>query len=342
MLSRRGRLVVFGAAVAMVALALALLFSGVGDVASPGEAPPGPAVSVPAQAAPRLPPARGPVPPATGAWVGAWVKPTVPTQSGQVAAVADFEHQLGRPLDVVQVYHQWGDDFPSQADLDFVRQGKTLLLSWSGTDTRVITSGRLDAQIRQQAEQVKAIGAPILLRWRWEMNRPNLQGSIWSPADFVAAWKHIRAIFTEVGATNAGWVWCPLATDFLATSGPAYYPGDDQVDWLCTDVYPGPDYLSFQDVSSEFLRWAAGRPKPVLIGEYGAEDKASGQREQWLTKAAAFVKAHPQIKGLVYFDARHTDNGRERDFTLVPGTGPMQTFEQMAADPYFDPERSAQ
>jgi hypothetical protein len=333
-LSRRGRLLVFAVAIAMIALAFALLSGGYGGLASPDN--PGPAVSVPTASGPSAAPERGPQPPSTGAWVGAWVKPDLPTQLGMVTAVKDFEHQLGRPLDIVQVYHPWDDEFPSEADKAFLDQGHTLLLSWSGADTRVIVTGRYDAEIRARAEAVRDLGVPVLLRWRWEMNRNNLQGSVWSPADYVAAWKHIRAIFTSVGATNAAWVWCPLATDFNATSGPAYYPGDDQVEWLCTDVYPGPDYRSFADVSAEFLAWAASHDKPVLIGEYGAEDAEPGQRQSWLNATTAFVRAHPQIKGLVYFDARRSDGSRERDFSLDPGTGPWRAFDGMATDPYFD------
>ena len=336
MLSRRGRLLVLGVAVAMVALAFVLLSGGYGGVASPDDGRPVPTVNVPIASGPSAPPERGPAPPSTGAWVGAWVKPEVPTQSGQIAAVAKFEQNLGRQLDVVQVYHQWEDDFPSDADKAFVAQGRTLLLSWNGADTRVITSGRYDNAIKARAEQVKALGVPILLRWRWEMNRPNLAGSVWSAADYVAAWKHIRKIFTDAGATNAAWVWCPIATDFGSTDGPAFYPGDGEVEWLCTDVYPGPDYLSFAQVSAEFLAWAASHDKPVLIGEYGAEDEQPGQRLAWLNGTAAFVKTHPQVKGLVYFNARHADGGRDRDFSLVPGTGPWRAFMSMVKDPYFN------
>ena len=78
------------------------------------------------------------------------------------------------------------------------------------------------------------------------------------------------------------------------------------------------------------MAWAAGHDKPVLIGEYGAEDGEPGQRTAWLNASATFVKTHPQIKGLVYFDARHQDNGRDRDFTLVPGTTPWKAFVGMA------------
>ena len=100
-------------------------------------------------------------------------------------------------------------------------------------------------------------------------------------------------------------------------------------------MYPGADYRSFADVSSEFLAWAAAHKKPVLIGEYGAEDRDPGQRATWLTQAGAFVKAHPQIKGLVYYDAQHQDTGRDRDFTLTAGTPPWKAFATMASEPYF-------
>jgi hypothetical protein len=337
-LTRKGAIAFFSAVAVLLTAAYLLLFGG-SSADTPGVGPGSDASSATAPPGSGNLPAvhRGPLAPATGALLGAWVKPDLPTQSGTVDAVSDFESSLGRPLDIVQVYHQWGEDFPSPADVALVRKGRTLLLSWSGTDTRLITSGRFDTMIRQRAEEVKALGVPILLRWRWEMNRPNLQGSIWTPADFVAAWKHIRAIFTEVGATNAGWVWCPIATDFDATDGPAYYPGDDQVEWLCEDVYPGPDYDSFATVSNEFMSWAEAHRKPVIIGEFGAEDKAPGQRKTWFADAFEYVVAHPQIKALVYFDARRADSsGRVRDFTLQPRTGPMEEFQSMALNPYFD------
>jgi hypothetical protein len=333
MLGRRGLLAVVVVAVALLAAALAVLFAGGNDTSGSGHNPP-PTVPTSAKIEPV---ARGPQPPATGAWTGAWVRPDVATQQGLLDGVAGLEHTIGRPLDVVQTYHAWTDDFPSDADKAFVAQGKVLLLSWAGTDTRVIQSGQYDSLIRQRAEEVKALKKPILLRFRWEMNRPNLQASMWSPADYVKAWDHVRQIFTEVGATTAGWVWCPIATNFDATNGAAYYPGDDQVDWLCTDVYPGQDWTSFADVSAEFMAWAASHPKPVLIGEYGAEDLGP-QRDAWLQAIPAYVKQHPQIKGLVYFDARHTENGKERDFSLQPGTEAMKAFQTMALDPYFRPK----
>jgi beta-mannanase len=278
--------------------------------------------------------AQGPKPPADGAWVGAWVKPAAPNQAARVAAVASFEQAIGRKLDLVNVYHPWTEKFPSVADFQFVQQGKVLMISWASTDISSILSGADDQLITDRATALKALGAPVLLRWRWEMNRPNLAGAVGSAADYVAAWKHLRSVFAAVGATNVGWVWCPIATDFNATNGPSYYPGDDQVDWLCTDVYPGPANGSFASVASEFMAWAASHHKPVVIGEYGVESSNANQA-QWIAGAQAYARQTPHIKAMAYFDADRVENGVTRDFRLEGTTAPLAAFKAMVQSPYF-------
>lgn len=321
--------------VLLVLVGAALLLLGGGSGASPNPNGSG-LLNVPTTQPNLVAPDRGPAPPSAGAWIGAWVKPNAATQAGRLAALSAFEGAIGRPVDVVNLYHS-SDVFPAAADTAVVQQGRNLMISWSGDDTRVITSGRDDAIIRARAEGIKKLGAQVMLRWRFEMNRPNLQASVWSPADFVAAWKHVRGIFTEVGATNAAFVWCPIATDFDTTNAAAYYPGDDQVEWLCADVYPGQDYDSFADVSAEFMAWASTHAKPIIIGEFGAEDGGSAaQRADWLSGVDVYAKTHPQIKALVYFEARRNENGNDRDFTLVGSGAPLSAFRKMVLDPYFD------
>ena len=82
----------------------------------------------------------------------------------------------------------------------------------------------------------------MLLRYRWEMDRPNLRAQMWSGEDYVAAWKHVRAIFTAEGATNASWVWCPTVEGFQRRLRGRLLPGRRQVDWNCVDVYAGTKY----------------------------------------------------------------------------------------------------
>jgi beta-mannanase len=263
------------------------------------------------------------------------VKPVKATPVGRLDAVAQFEQAVGHPLDLVHVYHPWSQVFPDAADVQFLKQGKQLMISWSGTSTSSIVSGLYDDMIRTRAEALKALGSPVLLRWRWEMNRPNLTSTVGSAAEYVQAWKHIRTIFDQVGATNVGWVWCPLAGNFTATNAAAYYPGDDQVDWLCADVYAIGSTRSFADVATDFMTWAAAHPKPIVIGEYGSELADPAGKQSWIQGATAYAKAHSQIKAMVYFDAQRNESGKQRDFRVESAPGTLAAFTAMLTDPWF-------
>lgn len=280
---------------------------------------------------------KGPTPPAHGAWVGASVTADGGGPQAKIDAFRSFESKAGRHLDIAHVYHPWDEQFPSASDKYFVQHGYTLLLSWAGTDTRTITSGRYDDMIRQRAREVKALGKPILLSWRGEMNRPNLQAEIWSAKDYVAAWKHIHKVFADEGATNVGWAWCPLAKDFNTGTGPAYYPGDDQVDWTCLDAYPGQDLQSFSQIVSPFLRWTAPHHKPVLIGEFGIGHRYGAQRAAWLRAAAQTIQKSGQIKALAYFDGKAGTDSGAKALSLEDTPDALAAFHDILAEPYFNP-----
>jgi beta-mannanase len=262
------------------------------------------------------------------------------SQDGRVQAVGTFETVLGRKLDVVHVYHDWADPMPSDSDRALAKQGGVVLLSWGGADTRAIQEGRYDDVIKRQADALRGWDAKVLLEWRWEMDRPNLHSQIWSPQDYVAAWKHIRAIFAAEGATNVGWVWCPLAVGFDNGRAQPYYPGDDQVDWIGADVYPGPQTRPFATVAASFLTWAKDHPKPIIIGEFGIKQShGDATQKLWLQQVAQFVPTVPQIKALVYFNADNSDADKPYDMSLLNSPDAMAAFKAMAATQYFDVER---
>jgi hypothetical protein len=281
-------------------------------------------------------PARAPTPPVHGAYFGARVRPPIYTEPAEVAAIDRLQRQIGRRLDIVHVYHLWQDPFPNSSDLAFLRQGSMLLLSWSGTDTRAIAAGKYDSLIRQRALAIKAIGKRIFLEWRWEMDRAGLRAQIHSPADYIAAWDHIRSIFAQEHVDNVAWVWCPTAYGFANGTAAAYYPGNNEVNWVCVDAYPGPGpYRSFATIVQPFLNWASHHSKPVMIGEYGVPDTyGEQQRAQWLWGAARTVRGNAQIKALIYFDAN-----AKNAYALVPGSPALQAFRGIAHVPYFNPVR---
>lgn len=251
---------------------------------------------------------------------GAYVDPPAFDDASRIKAFETFEAQLGHRLDVYHSYHPWLEEFPSGADRFFAhRAGTRLLLSWAGTDTRVIVSGRYDALIRARAKALKALRRPVILQWRWEMNRPNLAAEIHSPADYVAAWRHLHRIFDEVHADNVSWAWCPLSDPAADLNYSAYYPGDAWVDWIGANGYARDPQQSFADVFASFLTWARGRPHPILIGEFGRRIHLGSDDSlvAWLKAAGETLRATPSIKLVCYFESANGNTGNY-DLTAVP------------------------
>jgi hypothetical protein len=334
----RRKPLLIGGALAVLAVA-AIVIATLGP--SPHRAP----TTVPAP-----PPASGPIatqngpfdagpvrPPASGALLGAWVKPSILTQPARIDAVTGFESALGRRLDIVNTYRRFDEVFPTLSDKAFAESGRILMLSWAIDDTRVITSGTQDAAVHAWARKIRDFGHPILLRFRWEMDRPNLQAAMWSPEDFIDAWKHVRDIFAAEHATNVSWAWCPTIEGFAGGYAQAYYPGDEDVDWTCVDAYAGRDLRPFGELLRPFLTWAADHPKPIIIGEFGvAAAWGSAARARWLADAATVIEHNTQIKAVSYFDSNPEGNQPTQQFDLSGDAPALAAFVAMARSAYFN------
>ncbi|HEY1644174.1 MAG TPA: hypothetical protein VGG35_26145 [Streptosporangiaceae bacterium] len=283
-------------------------------------------------------PGGGPLVPASGALLGAYVNPPQYTAADEISAVRTFQDQTGHKLALVHTYHPWTNKFPSPADAYFADNGQVLLLTWGGTPSTVdVINGRYDAMIRQRAIGLKDLGRPVLLEFRHEMDRPDLQSAMHSPADYIAAWKHIRAIFTSVGATNVSWVWCPTAWGFATGRAEAFYPGNDEVNWICADAYSGNPSEPLSTVIGPFLKWAAAHPKPIVLGEFGVAGDKSGWAS-WLGQVGEMVRQHPQIKALAYFDS----TGSVAHGQTLTGDQPaVSEFGSLLRQSYFTPPTSA-
>jgi hypothetical protein len=261
---------------------------------------------------------------------GAWVRKTA--GQSRPDAVAAFEKGVGRRLDIVQNYYPWETPFPTDIDSDTLAAGGTPLISWNGTDSARIVSGSDDALIVQRARAVAALGKPVFLRWSWEPDNKKKQAMAGSPEDYIAAWKHIRTIFHEQGATNAAFVWCPTSLGFSSGRAQPYYPGDDQVDWLCADGYGSANGRSFQQVFSSFYKWAAPHRKPIIIGEFGVTGDDAGTA-QWLRDGFTTITTKmPAIRAVVYFDA-DVNSLQDRPQALA-------ALNQLVQQPEFDPRKA--
>ncbi|GAA1601781.1 glycosyl hydrolase [Actinoplanes couchii] len=277
-------------------------------------------------------------PPARGAYFGAWIKPEQLTHVGRIAAVGTLEQSMGRQLDFLNTYRRFEQMMGTSSDQAFLDDNASLMISWATGDNRSILAGEHDDLIRKQAVAVRKIGKPVMLRMRWEMDRPNLRATMWSGEDYIAAWRYVRKIFREEKTENVSWVWCPTAEGFVRGDAPAFYPGDDQVDWTCVDVYAGFEFRPIGQLMGPFLEWAAQRPKPIVIGEFGvAKAWGSEARAAWMKDAIRTFKANRQIKAVAYFESDPEGNGPNQQFQLTGDKRAFRALLRLAKDPYFNP-----
>ncbi|MGH9276269.1 MAG: glycoside hydrolase family 26 protein [Acidimicrobiales bacterium] len=276
--------------------------------------------------------------PSSGAWLGAFVNESgVTDDSRRQVDLEALEQRIGRTVDIAHRYRGWDEALITQLESDDRVEGRIPMLSWHGTNSLSITSGAEDAWIASQASAVAAHGAPVLLRYGWEMEGDRNDSWTISPQSYVAAWRYLRAKFAASGATNAVWVWCPMAISFNNPSNPAlaYYPGADQVDWLCADGYNWAPlrgkWRSFETIFKGFNAWGAAQGKPLMIGETGVQEGEPDAKAHWFDDATVSIKSMPAIKAFVYFDSMP----KEYNWLLNSSPSAAEGFRRLSADPWF-------
>ena len=278
------------------------------------------------------------VPQDRGVLVGAWVKPD--RGQSRLEALTEYEQAIRRRLDIVHAFYPWESPFPTELERAALARGSTPMISWNGTDTTRIVAGDHDSLIDERARAVKALGKPVFMRWFWEPEQKGKAANVRSPEDYIAAWKYVRGKFLKAGATNALWTWCPTAFGFARGTAPPYYPGDDQVDWLCADGYSGDTgghggrRRQFENIFRAWYDWATPHNKPLMVGETGVNGTPEEQA-QWLRQVAERLEREfPNIRAVVYFDSPS-----QGDWTLRRSPTTLEALAEIARRPYFNMRR---
>ena len=224
----------------------------------------------------------------------------------------DLEELLGRKVDVDHVYTGWKEPFPGWREKWDIAHGRVPFVSWAKTSTSSVNSGRYDGLIRQRAADVKAFGHPhppgMVLGdgRRPQQARRRFPGHSSSPPGSGSTASSTRPASTTSRGSGA-------PTPGASHTGEAqkFYPGDEYVDWICANGYnwdparQGDEWRSFEWVFQDFYDWAAGRGKPLMIGEFGVQERKPGEKAEWLRDAADALKTKfPDIKAIVYFNVK--------------------------------------
>ena len=280
----------------------------------------------------------------------------VSTQSASLDAgeLAAFEVAAGRHPNLLLVSVGWAfEGFDGQLLADVAEAGMVPMIGWepwdyreSATDQPVyalqqIAAGAFDDHILTWARGVRDHGGPVVIRFAHEMNgdwypwAEAVNGN--QPGDYVAAWRHVRRIFDDVGARNALWVWSPNITYYRSGPLEPLYPGDEWVDWVGIVGYyghgraPGNVWRDFEEIYGATVDEIRGfTAKPILLTEVAATE-VGGFKEQWITHFFDELARRPDIIGFVWYE-----RVKESDWRIVSSEAARSAFAAGVADPRYD------
>jgi hypothetical protein len=287
--------------------------------------------------------------PATGAYFGAYISYGSHWQGSGAAlgAVKRFERAIGRRVAIDNRFYGWTQRFPTSLERRDVAAGRIPMITWKAPRLGAILDGSQDSVILARARAVRKFGAPLFIRWAWEMNgdwaewagvNNQTPGTHDGAQRYVAAWRHVHDLFARVGATNVSWVWAPNAQSVPRASWnsiAAYYPGDAYVDWVGFSAYNWGSsrqwsrWSSFRSlVSRMYAQWSSR--KPLMVAE--TSSVGSGARKaRWLTAAAgALEHSFPRLKAVVVFQ-------QSPAWTLTAPRRALRALRALANEPSLSP-----
>jgi hypothetical protein len=289
----------------------------------------------------------GPLSPSSGALFGALVNPDRSTPSSTPAEVTALESEIGRKLDIVNHFYTYKLPVGTQGEVQDIAGGRTPMITWGATDSIRIRNGLEDTWIKAQATRIKNLNAPVFLRYYHEPDGDYRKAMIHTPADYIAAWKHARDLFAQVGATNVVWVYCTTTYSFRqkpAVPPQNWYPGDAYVDWIGGDGYnfapvkTGAKWNSFSTIFGKWYTWAATHPKPLMAAEYGVlEDPSQLMRKaNWYSDMQTTVPtSFPLLQAVIAWSTENFKDGKTLNWNVDSSANSLAAWKAMANDPYF-------
>ncbi|MFE5855162.1 glycosyl hydrolase [Streptomyces sp. NPDC056500] len=294
--------------------------------------------------------------PRCGAWFGAYVRHEKPDLEEKVLA---YEKRIDRKLDIVYAYHDMSTDgLEGQLLTDQekrVGKDRMLLLSWEskwwgGTPQQQpkwpqISSGALDRTVIDvQAKRIKEYGKPVFLSFDLEMDtRTPAEGT---PAQYVAAYRHIHDRFRALGVTNVVWTWIITGYSGHNKLFPQLYPGDRYVDWVGYNQYnyyrchdaPWMTFEQTQKTAHAWIRKNISATKPLMLSEFGTADDPSKPSAQagWYKEVPRVVKELDGVKAALQWNWR--DPGPHCDLSLARDAS-WKSLKKAVSDPYFNQPR---
>ena len=275
------------------------------------------------------------------------------------SSISQYAAEAGAAPDVVMYFQPWRtasgvcstfNEYPFLPD-KVVASGARLMVTWEplqdgagsvmpGFTYASILAGAQDACIASYARQVKAFGAPVLVRLAHEMNG---NSNNWTgiangndPQGFIDFYRKVVDMFRAAGANNARFIWSPDHASPPEVPAPAselknYFPGNGYVDFIGVSGYNwgndplrGGGWVTAPQIFDNFLDLTLREfpGKPVMITEIGSVPGYAGfSRGDWYAEALGWFASRKDLKGIVWFNDFAFARTDEADFRLTNTPG---------------------
>ncbi len=251
-----------------------------------------------------------------------------PGSPGSYASLAKFTETSGVHPQIVVYYSGWNEKFSSSfASAALSHQATTLVqLDPTNVSLASIASGAWDGYLKSYAKAVKKFHHPVLISFGHEMN-----GTWYSwarghatPANFIAAWRHVVQVFRDEGASNAKWVWVVTSLDNSAQLLKSWWPGSSWVNYVGLDGYYYRASDTYQSVFGQLLtKINSFTKKQAIITEVGI-GPSSGRATQIASLYTDAVADH--LYGVVWFDQAQHDGYYHQDWRLEDVPAALATW----------------
>jgi hypothetical protein len=258
----------------------------------------------------------------------------ISAQGAQRTSVASLEQATGHRLTII--YYFEGIDtgaLPTAQQRSDVASGHTLHINLESRRFAVsghpqvrwsqITAGNFDAALRKTAAGLAALRVPVFLTFDHEVDVPAKTAARGTPAEYIAAWRHLHQLFATAGASNVLWAWVVTGYGPNNARAASLYPGNDVVDWVSWDPYDqrgcqsggvgGKKAQTFAQVAKPFYQWlqtdgvraGISLTKPYLISETGSafDPRDPGASAAFYASIPAGLRQLPRIRAVTLWDS---------------------------------------
>jgi hypothetical protein len=227
-------------------------------------------------------------------------------------SIRGFAAMANHQPNLAGYYSGWAQPFNGSYASELHNHGLIPYVQIDPSFARVpaIAGGAYDTYLRSYADSVRDFSHAVVIGFGHEMN-----GSWYSwgykntsPADFVAAWRHIVTVFRAEGADNVTWLWTVNQEERPGTQPiRSWWPGASYVTWVGVDGY----YVRRSDTFSSVFGTTINQVraitgKPILLSETAVSPRFS----QFAKIEDLFNGVQSQnMLGLVWFDVKQPANG---------------------------------